>query len=251
MKITAILIVAILFLFLLISLTHLSCKNQIYQTGFDEPEDPVIHDLTEWQNITPGLHSSFGSTNKRYLYHSVPVTQKINNLKGTLNNFKHLEEKIENAYNFKTPLNVAIADHQPERLFIREFIKPESAQVLDSWVKSTDQDFYPIEYSWKKGEHPKRGRFNPDFFIKVDTNILVVEIKGDEEIKEPSDENKAKYKAAKKHFKILNEQQSELNYFFNFLTPEDYDYYFDQLHKKNFEFISKLDAELEKNGDEN
>ena len=160
-------------------------------------------------------------------------------------------EKIENVYNFKTPLNVVIADHTPERFFIRELIKQENAQVIDSWIKSTDQDFYPIEYSWKKGEHPKRGRFNPDFFIKVNTNIFIVEIKGGEEIKEPSDENKAKYKAAKRHFEILNEQQSELNYFFNFLTPEDYDYYFTQLREQNFKFISKLDAELEKNGNEN
>ena len=77
-----------------------------------------------------------------------------------------------------------------------------------------------------------------------------MEIKGNEEFNEPSDENKGKYKAAKKHFTILNEQQSELNYFFNFLTPEDYDYYFGQLRKKDFKFVSKLDAELEKNGAE-
>jgi type III restriction enzyme len=156
--------------------------------------------------------------------------------------------KIENVHNFKTPLNVAIADHKPERLFMRELIKQENSKTIDSWIKSTDQDFYPIEYSWKKGEHPKRGRFNPDFFLKVGKNILVVEIKGDEEIKNPSDENKAKFKAGKNHFNILNSQQSKNKYFFNFLTPEDYDYYFDHLHKKNFKFSSKLDAELEKNG---
>ncbi len=156
-------------------------------------------------------------------------------------------DKIENVYNFKTPLNIAIADHKPERLFVRELIKQENVQVVDSWIKSTDQDFYPIEYSWKKGEHPKRGRFNPDFFIKVGTNILVVEIKGDEETKEPSDENKAKYKAAKRHFSILNDQQSQITYFFNFLTPEDYDYYFTKLRGKDFKFVSKLDAEFEKN----
>ena len=69
---------ALLFFFLLFSITHLSCKNQIYQTGFDEPEDPVIHDLTEWQNISPGLHSSFGNTDKHYSFRSVPVTQKTN-----------------------------------------------------------------------------------------------------------------------------------------------------------------------------
>ncbi len=159
-------------------------------------------------------------------------------------------EKIENVHNFKTPLNVVIADHKPERLFIRELIKQENMKTVDSWIKSTDQDFYPIEYSWKKGEHPKRGSFNPDFFIKVEKSVLVVEIKGDEEIKNPSDENKAKFKAGGNHFNILNSQQSKNKYFFNFLTPEDYDYYFDHLRKKNFMFSSKLDAELEKNGTE-
>lgn len=157
-------------------------------------------------------------------------------------------EKIDNTYNFKTPLNIVIADHKPERLFVRELIKHENSKVVDSWLKSTDQDFYPIEYSWRKGEHPKRSRFNPDFFIKINDNILVVEIKGDEEIHEPSDENRAKYKAAKKHFDTLNEQQSKLKYYFNLLTPEDYDYYFDHLRKSNLNFNSKLDAELVKNG---
>lgn len=157
-------------------------------------------------------------------------------------------EKIDNTYNFKTPLNIVIADHKPERIFVRELIKHENSKVVDSWLKSTDQDFYPIEYSWKKGEHPKCGHFNPDFFIKINKNILVVEIKGDEEIRDPSDENKAKYKAAIKHFDTLNEQQSKLKYYFNFLTPGDYDYYFDHLREGNLNFNSKLDAELVKNG---
>lgn len=157
-------------------------------------------------------------------------------------------EKIDNIYNFKSPLNLAISDHKPERLFIRRLISHENSKAVDSWLKSTDQDFYPIEYSWKKGEHPKRGRFNPDFFIKKGDSILVIEIKGDEEIREPSDENKAKWKAANSHFKTLNEQQDKLKYYFNFLTPEDYDYYFDHLRNSNVNFSSKLDAELEKNG---
>lgn len=156
---------------------------------------------------------------------------------------------ISNVYHFKTPLGIAIASHKPERLFIRELVKEENAKTINSWIKSTDQDFYPIEYSWRKGEHPKRARFNPDFFVKVGKITLVVEIKGDEESKDPSDENKAKYKAAKNHFAILNGQQSDLKYFFNFLTPEDYDYYFNHLREKNFTFNSKLDAELTKNGD--
>ena len=157
-------------------------------------------------------------------------------------------EKIDNTFNFKTPLNLVISDHKPERLFIKRLIAAENAKTVDAWLKSTDQDFYPIEYSWKKGEHPKRGRFNPDFFIKINDTILVIEIKGDEEIRDPSDENKAKFKAAKKHFGTLNDQQTRLKYYFNFLTPEDYDYFFDHLRNGNFNFSSKLDAELEKNG---
>jgi type III restriction enzyme len=157
-------------------------------------------------------------------------------------------QMIDNSFNFKTSLNVVLADHKPERLFVRELIKSENSKVLDAWVKSTDQDFYPIEYAWKKGEHPKRGRFNPDFFIKIDKIILVVEIKSDEEIAQPSDENKAKYKAGKNHFKTLNKFQPDSVYYFNFLSPQDYELYFDLIRKKEFHFTSNLDAVLEQNG---
>ncbi len=185
------------------------------------------------------------------------LTEKISD-EDSINFLKDLEsdesrpvsamEKINNTFNFKTPLNLVISDHKPERLFIRKLTTQENAKEIDSWIKSTDQEFYPIEYSWKKGEHPKRGRFNPDFFIKIKKSFLVIEIKGDEEIREPSDENKEKYKAAKKHFEILNEQQDKLKYYFNFLTPGDYDYFFDHLRNRNYSFSSKLDAELDKNG---
>lgn len=101
-------------------------------------------------------------------------------------------EYVSNAFLFKTPLNIVLADHKPERDFVRQLIKPENAQVIDAWLKSADRDFYPIEYAWRKGEHPKRGFFNPDFFIKKGNHILVIEIKGDEEIAEPSRENRGK-----------------------------------------------------------
>ncbi len=157
-------------------------------------------------------------------------------------------QRINNKYNFKTPLNVILADHKPERLFVRELIKSENSKVLDAWIKSTDQDFYSIEYAWKKGEHPKRGGFNPDFFIKINNTILAVEIKGDEEITQPTNENKAKHKAGKNHFKTLNKFQSYSVYYFNFLSPRDYELYFDRIRKKEFNFTSNLDAALEQNG---
>ena len=159
-------------------------------------------------------------------------------------------QRINNKFNFKTPLNVVLADHKPERLFVRELIKSENSKVLDAWIKSTDQDFYPIEYAWKKGKHPKRGTFNPDFFIKIGIIILVVEIKGDEEITQPSDENKAKFKAATTHFETLNKFQSDSIYYFNFLSPQDYELYFDRIRKKEFNFTSNLDAVLEQNSTE-
>ncbi len=158
---------------------------------------------------------------------------------------------VGNAFLFKTPLNIVLADHKPERDFVRQLIKSENAQVIDAWVKSTDRDFYPIEYAWRKGEHPKRGYFNPDFFIRKGSDILVIEIKGDEEISEPSDENKGKYRYGLQHFETLNQQQNESRYFFHFLTPRDYDTFFKFLRENNYDsFVSSLDAALGENGDQ-
>ena len=68
------------------------------------------------------------------------------------------------------PQSLIIANHQPERLFIRKLVQQDNAQRLSGWIKSTDQDFYPIEYSWRKGEHFRRGLFNPDFFLSECTS---------------------------------------------------------------------------------
>jgi type III restriction enzyme len=176
-------------------------------------------------------------------------TQK--NLEDAINDWE-LERslfEISNTYLFRTPLNIVIANHEPEYRFIRTMLRQENATAIDAWIKSTDQKFYSIEYAWRKGEHPKRGYFNPDFFIEKDNYILVIEIKGDEEIDEPSRENKGKYKAARQHFETLNQQQSECEYLFHFLTPRDYDKFFKLLRDGNYvSFVSELDVELEGNG---
>jgi len=156
-------------------------------------------------------------------------------------------QKVENVYYFKTPLNLVIADHRPEREFIRRLIRPENAALVDAWIKSTDRDFYPIEYAWRKGEHPKRGFFNPDFFIRVGRHTVVAEIKGDEELPEPSDESKGKYRAGKQHFDLLNTQQRDSVYHFHFLTTKDYDKFFKFLRDGNYDFASELDAALGEN----
>ena len=131
--------------------------------------------------------------------------------------------KIGNTFNFKTPLNIVLASHKPERNFIKRLISEENAKKIGAWIKSLDVGFYSVEYSWRKGEHPKQGSFNPDFFIKIGIDILVVEIKADTDI---SIENKAKLKYARQHFNRLNKLQSEYRYYFKFLSPSSYDLFF-------------------------
>ena len=161
---------------------------------------------------------------------------------------KTASQQVSNAYLFKTPLNVVIAEFKPERDFVRQLVKADNANTVNAWIKSTDQDFYPIEYAWRKGEHPKRGFFNPDFFINKGTHIVVVEVKGDEELDDPSDENNAKCRAARQHFERLNSQQDECIYHFHFLTPVDYDLFFGFLRDARYDFVSRLDASLDRNG---
>ncbi len=151
--------------------------------------------------------------------------------------------KVDNKYNFKTPLNVVLASYEPERRFIRGLTAEQTAKAIDAWIKSLDMGFYSIEYSWRKGEHPTPGSFNPDFFIKVDNDIIVVEIKMDGDI---SAENKAKLRYAREHFARVNELQEGQRYYFKFLSPESYDLFFKALREKTYhDFRSELEAKLE------
>lgn len=103
--------------------------------------------------------------------------------------------------------------------------------------------------TWKKGEHPNRGKFSPDFFIKAGKLILIVEIKGDEELKNPSEENKKKNEYAVAHFQRVNdhlkEEGSKIEYKFNFLTQKNFGQYFQLLREgKIKDYRSELDVKL-------
>ncbi len=151
--------------------------------------------------------------------------------------------KVANKYNFKTPLNVVFASYEPERKFIRGLTDEQTARAIDAWIKSLDVGFYSIEYSWRKGEHPKQGSFNPDFFIKKGSDIFVVEIKMDNDV---SDENRAKLRYAKEHFERVNGLQNEQRYYFKFLSPESFDLFFKVLRNGAYrDFKSELEARLE------
>lgn len=151
--------------------------------------------------------------------------------------------KVDNHYNFKTPLNLVLSSFKPERRFIKGLTAEQTAKAIDAWIKSLDVGFYSIEYSWRKGEHPKQGSFNPDFFIKMGKDIVVVEIKMDNDV---SDENRAKLRYSKEHFARVNELQKEQGYYFKFLSPGSYDMFFKALREKTYkDFRSELEAKLE------
>jgi type III restriction enzyme len=162
--------------------------------------------------------------------------------------------KQANSYDFKTPVDLAFLNATPERKFAEKLVKNENAKAMDSWLKSTNQSFYTIEYSLssKSGNHTKQGKFNPDFFIKTSDKdmeyITVVEIKDDQDY---SDLNKAKFKWATIHFQELNKQLEEnkiqQRYNFHFLSPENYDDFFEYLRNGKLVqglFTSNLDKEL-------
>ena len=166
---------------------------------------------------------------------------------------------ISNDYDFKTPVNLVIADSNPERRFVRELCKSKNAGTLDGWIKNTAIGFYSIEYAWskttsrKKGApHIKRGMFSPDFFIKQGEWVFVVEIKDDSEIGEPSQENVKKYEYATAHFERLNNWLSDsgkdVSYQFNMLTPRDYSGFSKKLREKKLKgYRSHLDVEILEN----
>jgi len=154
-----------------------------------------------------------------------------------------------NHYKFKTPLSLVITRSEPEKKFVEDLCRNGNVKEVDAWIKSRDQDFYSIEYSWRKGEHPIQNTFNPDFFIKCRDNIVVVEIKPDGD---DSPENRAKYRWAKSHFEILNKEISDKDkkqaYFFHFLSPNSYTEFFRYLSDGRLfkgEFRSQLEDLLE------
>jgi type III restriction enzyme len=159
--------------------------------------------------------------------------------------------RVENKYLFKCPLNVVILSHNNEKEFAKYLIEKEYVEKIDAWIKSVDKGFYTVPYSFRSGSesslkrrggHQKWASFNPDFFIKIGNDILVVEIKSDEDITEV---NRGKLKWAKKHFEELNKKQKKQVYHFYFLSSADFSTLFEKVIKqKKLDYISNLEAEL-------
>jgi len=178
---------------------------------------------------------------------------------------------LANTSLFKTPQNLIVLSHEPEKIFMFKLI--ENSKYIKAFVKSRDMGFYSIDYEYfKKGKDRTRRSFNPDFFIKIEvqeyiekiqentpgqelenlkklqdngikTLVKVVEIKSEEDQEEVT---RAKEKWAKEHFARLNERLRKTNpidiesdfredinsyYTFDLLHPSDYDLWFNNLRK--------------------
>ncbi|EJN93603.1 DEAD/DEAH box helicase [Streptococcus ratti] len=200
-----------------------------------------------------------GFHRNKVLFYSSELRDSLSGDNGSLETFKELSDlskgykqsPVENRYHFKTPQFGIVTTGNPETEFLKKLVEDKEVNnSIDSFVKSDDMSFYNIDYSWKKGNHQKTGQFNPDWFIKQNNNIIVVEIKDDSQISDPDTENIGKNKAAVKHFDIINhyfkEKGEKVQYKFTFLTPKDFPTFFKSLTSGNIQtFKSHLDIALD------
>ncbi|MBP9919064.1 MAG: DEAD/DEAH box helicase family protein [Dermatophilaceae bacterium] len=161
--------------------------------------------------------------------------------------------RVSNGRDFKTPTLAAIADSSNERKFLLKLLDPLNISSCDAWVKSPPSGFYEIEYNWKKGTNPKKGRFSPDFFLKCGRMILVVEIKDEEELSEPSVETTKKYEFSVAHFERLNSELAakgiDVEYKVTFLTERNFSSFFQELREHRVaRFRSEMDVRLTAGG---
>lgn len=184
-------------------------------------------------------------------YLSDEEAEFFNEITDTSNGFK--QKKVPNKNKFKTITSLCFSNHDPEKKFIDGLIK--NSDIVTAWIKSPSKGFYFIDYSWKKnprhGEAIRYDKFNPDFILKIDKNIIIVEIKDDEEIQSLHPENIGKHNAAIEHVKLINKHLNADIYKFTMLTPKSYDAFFESIKNKTFlKFNSELDVEIQKSQSE-
>lgn len=158
-------------------------------------------------------------------------------------------------YSFKCPLNLIIVSYGNEKDFVKYLVMSEYAKHIDAWIKNVDKgadkNSYRIPYSYRAGSvsslargggHQKEGYFYPDFIIKIGNDILLIEIKSDEDITRT---NRSKLKYAREHFKELNQKQDQCTYYFKFLSRSDFSPFFEAIKNRGHrDYVSNLEAEL-------
>lgn len=177
-------------------------------------------------------------------FDEVPFFKEVIDSTSSFKNYQ-----VSNIFDFNTPQSAVVADSNPEKEFLKILVD-NSNPAIKKWIKSVSSKFYEIDYTWRKGEHPKNGKFNPDIFLYLEGLIVVVEIKDDNQINDPDIENIGKHKAAVMHFDIINEHIKENNlnqntYKFTMLTPKDFETFFNKINSNNIPEIEKFNSELD------
>lgn len=147
---------------------------------------------------------------------------------------------------WRTPLDVVIVSHGPERAFLDELLHRPAACSIDDWVKSPDSGFHPVPFTLAKAGVTRNAKFNPDWFLRRGDHVLVVETKADGDA---SDENRAKLAGASEWFSRINAKLAEAGsakrYFFCFLGQSDIAPFFDAVCDGSYQdFLSNLQEEL-------
>lgn len=145
--------------------------------------------------------------------------------------------------NYKSPLNITILSSEPEIEFAKKLTSPDYSKFIDCWIKSKDKGFYSIPYNYRPGTHSQQKQFNPDFIIKKGNKIIFVETKHEEDT---DIKNRDKIAGANDYFIELNTkvEKKGKEYYFYFLTPDDYTNFFEKVIRNNKTFIGELHAEL-------
>lgn len=220
-------------------------QRQFFSEDSIKNEGAIFYTSDSVKNLTKAEKEIIG----KYIENRARIKSSADVLSDIEYVFRNFHPQTKNA--FKTPLNIIYTRYKPEREFMKDVFM--NVNLFDSFIKSPDKNFYGIPYSYKPTEegmtHVKRGNFNPDFFLLVkDTkNILVVEVKGDEDTVQ---ENKAKYRDGKDHFNQLNTELTaskvEWQYHFFFLSPENYADFFQAIKDNKYKgWKSELMQELE------
>lgn len=182
-------------------------------------------------------------------------TRAYFNVAKGVRSYKGAFEPIDNAFLFKTPIDLVFTSHEPERKFVTALCEEQNALTIDAWVKSSNKSFFSIPYFLDAGDgrFTSQQTFNPDFFIKLTRKdseyIVCVETKSDGD---DSIENKAKQRYARSHFAELNVQLKDRGinqeYIFHFLSPSDFGTFFDYLRDDRLverKFFGSLEALLD------
>ena len=213
---------------------------KLYDTGGSTTfykSKPTVLRILETINLPRNSINSLilrkGSTGK--LFYTEKYRESLNQFERGI--FDELVNDIDESFemesilHLKSPHLALAPNYGPEKRFTSMLVKDVNNESYDSFIKNSDVGFYSIPYSYKHNTHMKYATFNPDYFILKGNQIIVVEIKADTE---DGIDTKAKLRDATTHFEKINQEQSEIEYYFMLIGPSDFPEFFESLRRKRF-----------------